>query len=319
VLSDARGSELYSLHRVLNRGSARAAAAIKSGGIQLLTLANNHIFDYGRRGIGDTIAALDAAGLAHCGTTDKSIHVHQHNGRSYAFLSWSFVPDAVVARKFYNVTEDPKPIIEELQKAASHADKTILSLHAGNEFVGQPSQEFQQLCHKFVDAGADIIIGHHPHVLQPIERYRHGLIAYSLGNSIFESRDVSCRTGMILSASVDDTQTATPIFFHIDQYTHSPILISDPGWIADLTQHVSSVRPLPNEIYLPLVRKLRAKYRRAILLHVMRNLHRTKWRSQFFRSAIARLKYLWSIRKKEKESPNLVYMSRGYLQRNDDL
>ena len=123
VLSDARDSESYSLHRVLNRGSARAAAAIKSGGIQLLTLANNHIFDYGRRGIGDTIAALDAAGLAHCGSTDKSIHLHQHSGRSYAFLSWSLVPDAVVARKFYNVTENPKPIIEELHKVASHADK----------------------------------------------------------------------------------------------------------------------------------------------------------------------------------------------------
>ena len=116
VLSYARDSEPYSLHRVLNRGSPRAAAAIKDGGIQLLTLANNHISDYGRVGIDDTIAALDAAGLAHCGTTRKSIHVHQHNGRSYAFLSWSLVPDAAPARNFYNVTEDPGPIIEELRK-----------------------------------------------------------------------------------------------------------------------------------------------------------------------------------------------------------
>ena len=263
--------------------------------------------------------ALDAAGLAHCGTTDKSIHLHQHNGLSYAFLSWSLVPDAVVARKFYNVTENPQPIIEELQKVASRADKTILSLHAGNEFVGQPSEEFQQICHQLVDAGADIIICHHPHVLQPIERYQHGLIAYSLGNFVFESWDLSCRTGMILSSSVDETPTAKPIFFHIDQYTHAPALISDPHRIADLTQHVSSVRPLRAEIYLSLVRKLRAKYRRAALLHVMKNLNRTKWRSQFFLAAIARLKYLWSIRRKEKESPNLVYMSRAYMQRDDDL
>ena len=197
-------------------------------------------------------------------------------------------------------------------------DKTILCLHAGNEFIGQPSQELQRLCHRFIDAGADIIIGHHPHVLQPMERYKHGLIAYSLGNFVFGSSNLNCRTGMILSTWADDTQHTEPIFFDIDQHTYSPILIGDLGRIENLTQHVSSASPLSQEEYLLAVRKLRTKYRRAALLHVMRNLPRTKWRSQFLRLAIARLKYLWSIRKEEKESPNAVYMSRGHLPRDED-
>ena len=130
----------------------------------------------------------------------------EQNGRSYAFLSWSLVPDSVEAREFYNVTDTLGPIIAELRETRPHADKIILALHAGNEFVGQPSQDFQRQCHELIDAGADVILGNHPHVLQPIERYKQGLIAYSLGNFVFCSWSLPCRTGMVLGVSVDDAQ-----------------------------------------------------------------------------------------------------------------
>lgn len=314
VLSQASDADRNSLNLVLNRGNPRAAAAIKSGGIHLLTLANNHIFDYGPRGIDDTIAALDAVGLAHCGTKRKSIHVHEQGGRSYAFLSWSLVPDSVEAREFYNFSDTLEPIITELRETRPHSDKIILSLHAGNEFIGQPSQDFQRQCHELIDAGADVILGHHPHVLQPMERYKRGLIAYSLGNFAFCSWSLACRTGMVLGVSVDDAQWLGCSFFEIDRRTYAPTLVSDEQRVRALTQHVSSPTPLSSEAYLRQVRKLRLEYRRSTLLNVLRNFYRTKWRSDLIRLAMTRLKFLWSIRKVEGKQPDLVYTGPSYVQ-----
>jgi poly-gamma-glutamate synthesis protein (capsule biosynthesis protein) len=313
VLSQAGDGDRNSLNLVLNRGNPRAAAAIKAAGINLLTLANNHIFDYGPRGIDDTIAALDEAGLAHCGTKRKSIHVHEQSGRSYAFLSWSLVPDSADAREFYNVSDTLDPILAELRETRPHADKIVLSLHAGNEFIGQPSHAFQRQCHELIDAGADVILGHHPHVLQPIDRYQHGLIAYSLGNFVFCSWSVACRTGMVLGASVDDAQWLGCSFFEIDRRTYAPILISDNARIKALSQHVSSPTPLSSEDYLRRVRELRLEYRRSTAMHVLKNLYRTKWRSDLVRLAMTRAKFLWSIRKVEGNQPDLVYTGPSYV------
>lgn len=313
VLSQASGDDEDTLSRILNRGSPDAAAAIKAGGVHLLTLANNHIFDYGQRGIDDTIAALDEVGLPHCGTKRKSIHVHERGGRSYAFLSWSLVPESVDARESYNVSDTLDPIIAELRETRPHADKIILSLHAGNEFVGQPSQDFQHQCHELIDAGADVILGHHPHVLQPIDRYRHALIAYSLGNFVYSSWSHACRTGMILSASIDDAQWDGCSFFEIDQRTYAPILINDTARIRTLTQEVSSATPLSSEDYLRQVRNRRLQYRRQAAVHVLKNLYRTKWRSDLVGLAMTRAKFLWSIRKAEGNRPDLVYTGPSYV------
>ena len=313
VLSQACGDEQDTLNHVLNRGNPDAATAIKAGGVHLLTLANNHIFDYGRRGIDDTIAALDKAGLPHCGTKRKPVHVHEQGGRSYAFLSWSLVPDSIEAREFYNLSDTLDPIIAELREIRPHADKIILSLHAGNEFIGQPSQEFQRQCYELADAGADVILGHHPHVLQPIDHYRHSLIAYSLGNFVFCSWSLACRTGMVQGALVDDAQWLAPSFFEIDQRNYAPVLIGDDARIRALTQHVSSPMPLSSEDYLRQVRKLRLECRRSTAMHVVKNFYRTKWRSDLVRLAMTRAKFLWSIRKVEGDQPDLVYTGPSYV------
>jgi poly-gamma-glutamate synthesis protein (capsule biosynthesis protein) len=313
VLSQASDSDRYSLNCVLNRGNPDAATAIKSGGVHLVTLANNHIFDYGPHGIDDTVAALEKAGLAHCGTKRKSVHVHEQDGRSYAFLSWSLVPDSLEAREFYNSSDTLDPIIAELRETRPHADKIVLSLHAGNEFIAQPSHAFQRQCHELIDAGADVILGHHPHVLQPIDRYRHGLIAYSLGNFVYSSWSPACRTGMVLGASVDDAQWDGCYFFEIDQRSYAPILLSDSARIRALTQQVNSPTPLSSEDYLRQVRKLRLEYRRSAAVHVLKNLYRTKWRSDLVRLAMTRAKFLWSIRKAEGDRPDLVYTGPSYV------
>jgi hypothetical protein len=130
---------------------------------------------------------------------------------------------------------------------------------------------------------------------------------------VFCSWSQDCRTGMVLGVSVDDAQWLDPSFFEIDQRTYAPILISDNGRIRTLTQHVSTPTPLSSEDYLRQVRKLRLEYRRSALRHVVKNLHRTKWRSDLVRLAMTRLKFLWSIRKAEGDRPDLVYTGPSYV------
>ena len=122
-----------------------------------------------------------------------------------------------------------------------------------------------------------------------------------------------------LALGADDTQWLGRSFFEIDQRTYAPIFISDDGRIRALTQHVSSLRPLPSEDYLREVRKLRVEYAGATLAHVLKNFYRTKWRSELVRLAITRLKYLWSIRKdRRRSSPNLVYTGSAYVRPKED-
>jgi poly-gamma-glutamate synthesis protein (capsule biosynthesis protein) len=309
VLSQAKGQEKNSLHQVLNRGSPLAAEAIKRGGVHLLSLANNHIFDYGPAGLNDTIDALETAGLEHCGTKRKSTHLAEHEGRKHAFLSWSLVPDSHDARAYYNVTADPEEIIAEIRRARAQADNIILSLHAGNEFIAQPSTEFADTCHRFVDAGANIVLGHHPHVLQPIERYSRGLIAYSLGNFIICSWDSDSRFGMILGIAIDDAVQHETSFFEICKNNYTPSSIRDRRRIETLRERVSTLQPLPTDAYLAEVKRLRTGYRLSTLWHVLKNLYRTKWRLALLRLALRRVRYLWSIRKAERDRPELVYMA----------
>jgi hypothetical protein len=151
--------------------------------------------------------------------------------------------------------------------------------------------------------------------LQPIECYRHGLIAYSLGNFVICSWDLGSRTGIVLGASVDDAQLTECAFFEIDKLTYSPFLITDSARIETLTQHVGAPKPLPTEAYLRRVRDLRVQYRYSTMLHVLKNLYRMKWRFELFRIAMGRFRYLWSIRKVEAGHPDIVYMGPRYMQR----
>ena len=171
-----------------------------NAGIDIVNIANNHIFDYGSEGLFDTILYLDSIGIGHVGAGRNQAGARRpvvvtRNGWTIGFLGYyggGESPAAaadrpgVAARDLSMITED----IARL-KSVDSADFVVVNLHWGTELATIPDPSQRLLAHAIIDAGADAVIGHHPHVLQGIEIYRSGVIAYSLGNLMFggNSRD----------------------------------------------------------------------------------------------------------------------------------
>jgi poly-gamma-glutamate capsule biosynthesis protein CapA/YwtB (metallophosphatase superfamily) len=180
-----------------------ALAALRRAGVDLVSVANNHAFDQGRPGFEETLRRVEAAGLraVGAGASDRPagpVRV-EAGGLAIAFLGWAH---------FFNQggNECPSPApgappclqaalldraraVEAVRAAAAQADAVVVSLHWGNEYEAQPRAEDVELAHQLADAGALVILGHHPHVLQPVELYRRSdgataVIAYSLGNFV---------------------------------------------------------------------------------------------------------------------------------------
>lgn len=178
-----------------------AVRALGAAGVRLVSVANNHILDQGRDGLLETLAELDRLGMPFVGAgptpREAGPRTVELNGIKLAFLGFAQFfnqsgnecparPDGPCLKA---ALLDPDRAVAEVREAAAHADAVVVSLHWGVEYVGQPREAEVALAHRLADAGALLILGHHPHVLQPIELYhredgRVAAIAYSLGNFV---------------------------------------------------------------------------------------------------------------------------------------
>ena len=181
-------------------------------GIDLVTLANNHALDYGRDAMLDTIDTLDHAGIRHVGAGKnlaeaRKPDVVELNGRTFAFIGATRVyPEADWAAGtdsagMFSAYDGGAQLAEEVKAAKQQADYVIAYVHWGIERKETPNEVQKSIAHRLVDAGADLVVGAHPHVLQGIEYYQGVPIAYSLGNFVFGS---SIPSTALLQADVDD-------------------------------------------------------------------------------------------------------------------
>ena len=181
-------------------------------GIDLVTLANNHALDYGRDAMLDTIDTLDHAGIRHVGAGKnlaeaRKPDVVELNGRTFAFIGATRVyPEADWAAGtdsagMFSAYDGGAQLAEEVKAAKQQADYVIAYVHWGIEREETPNEVQKSIAHRLVDAGADMVVGAHPHVLQGIEYYQGVPIAYSLGNFVFGS---SIPSTALLQADVDD-------------------------------------------------------------------------------------------------------------------
>lgn len=193
------------------RGSPQTAAALKRAGFTHLSLANNHMLDFGVAGLDDTLAALDAAGLAHAGagsdlTAARAAAVAEIKGQRLALLSYSLTqPQEFFAARDRAGTAPgyPQLVRDDIRRAKAAADYVIVAFHWGGEGEELARSRQRAVAHAAIDAGADIVIGHHPHVLQGIEYYREGVIFYSLGNFAFGSLSATARDSIIARITLD--------------------------------------------------------------------------------------------------------------------
>ncbi len=177
-------------------GRPSAIESIKNSGIDNASLANNHIMDYTGPALQDTITALDNAGVLHAGAgmteaeAEKPVET-EVNGVSIAFFSWTdIVPDNFVAYGdqpgVVSARLNMEDALRRVREAKETHDIVIVAMHWGIEYQDY-IDDYQQRtpAHQLVDAGADVVLGNHPHVLQGIEYYNGSLIAYAHGNCVF--------------------------------------------------------------------------------------------------------------------------------------
>ncbi|SEB77817.1 CapA family protein [Paenibacillus sp. GP183] len=182
------------------RGSPLALPPFKDAGVDLVNLANNHVMDYGKEGLLDTFDELKKVDIKYIGAGKDAAEAYspvivEKQGIKIAFLGFSrVVPEgswkAGVNHPGVAETYSYTMPVEAIQKARQQADLVVVIAHWGVERTDNPDKFQTELAHRYIDAGADLIVASHPHVLQGFENYKGKWIAYSLGNFIFTVNEV---------------------------------------------------------------------------------------------------------------------------------
>ncbi len=178
-----------------------AAQTIGNAGFDVMSLANNHALDYGPESLLQGIGLLNEQNVAVIGAgvnaaAARAPFITEANGLTVAFLSYVQVPVEVTSHfdtATWTATADtpglawavPAEISQDVTAVRSQVDLVVVIVHSGYEYVIPPSQEQLDAAHAAIDAGADIVIGHHAHILQGVEFYKDGVIVYGLGNFAF--------------------------------------------------------------------------------------------------------------------------------------
>ena len=177
------------------RVSPEVARGLFRAGFTIASLANNHMLDYGPEGIQDTKTALDDAQIYWHGAGNNSKEANKHlklvkNGIRLTLLNYA---EGEFSKTTGNSAGaallDLSSNIEAIKYARQDADFIVVSVHAGKEFQHFPSPWIQDLYRRYISLGADVVIGHHPHIPQGVELYKGGIIAYSLGDFMFEYKN----------------------------------------------------------------------------------------------------------------------------------
>jgi len=191
------------------RGSPRFGPMFAEAGFNVVGFSNNHCMEHGEAAFWDTVQVLRANGMQVAGLADpngccKPVTMSV-NGLQVIVLSYSLCPENYHKGPSvpYAHQQNFDEVLSEVISFRGQADLLLLSLHWGYEYIEYPSPKQVQLAHRLVDeAGVDVIIGHHPHVLQAVERYRDAVIVYSLGNFVFDMWQRPTRNSMAFQASI---------------------------------------------------------------------------------------------------------------------
>ena len=197
------------------RDDPKCIEGLKYAHFNVLSLANNHILDYGQQGLVDTISILKESGILYVGAGMNlkdtfSLKIKEIGGVKIGFLAFTefgskyWWPKENSPGVAYLPERNFRYAKGEIEEAKKKVDILIVSLHAGEEYSNTPTDFQKKFSKMAIEAGADIVVGHHPHAIQSIERYKTGWIDYSLGNFIFDQFfSEETMKGEILEVKVD--------------------------------------------------------------------------------------------------------------------
>lgn len=188
--------------------------AFLDAGFNLVSLANNHTLDRGEKGV---LASLEywngkksvTAGSSLTAEKEKDIRLIRVNGISCAFLAYTTATNGLKApegKGHYVSLYTPERAKSDVARARKKADVVIVSMHWGSEYVFAPTGEQKKIAEHLASLGVSIVLGHHPHVVQPVAMVKNTLVVYSLGNFLSAQKELHKLVGLLVSLDVVKTE-----------------------------------------------------------------------------------------------------------------
>lgn len=216
---------------------------LKNANFNVLSVANNHIMEHKEFMFQNTVRLLKCNNIHPVGISNN-IEIMSYNEYKIAFMAYSFIDDNI-SNPCYNKIHSEESILHDIKKISSIVDLVIISIHWGSEYVPYPSPEQVRIGRTIVDAGADIILGGHPHVTQGFEMYKNKPIIYSLGNFIFDHTYIPrTNKSFIAEISVNDSPVQMqvniiPIMIRRDNFQPQ---VASPSQQKEIISTVDSIR-----------------------------------------------------------------------------
>lgn len=225
--------------KIVLKGDPGSVEALTGAGIDVVSLANNHMMDYYEKGLFDTIDILNKSNILHTGS-GKNIDdarkpaIIEKNGIKIGFLAYSDMAELVFAGDpylKYSAEKDKSGVLprkyetikEDVDKLRGQVDILAVSLHWGVEESFTIPPEQVEFAHKLIDDGVDVILGHHPHQFQGIEMYKGKPVIYSMGNFLFDQNDTENMESFIMDIRFKGNR--------LESCTAVPVRILDKSYV----------------------------------------------------------------------------------------
>ncbi len=217
------------------RADPATLTGLVDAGFDVVSVANNHTPDFGAEGLTEMLAHLDAARIAYTGVAHGELQnplVLTVRGTRVGYLAFSYTAGPpggeAAAPRIAKITG--RHLVRSIVAARPAADYLVVSLHLGKQFEPRATAMQRGIAQGAIEAGADLVVGHHPHVPQEIEKYRQGIIAYSLGDFVFDHPDASV-DGALLEITLDGARPTTIVYARtrINQL-FQPELVAERRW-----------------------------------------------------------------------------------------
>lgn len=216
------------------RNDPKAIDGLTYAGFDILSVANNHIFDYGREAMEDTFLRLKEAEIDYVGGGFSEAEAYSPIIKEAEGVRIAFFAYTNLGTEYWSARGNrsgiawlDEKIPEDIKKAREQADIIIVSLHFGEEYWSFSTPEQKYFARLAIDSGADLVVGHHSHVIQEVENYKQGYIAYSLGNFIFDQGfSKETMEGFLLEVIIekDRVKKVIPIKIKINEYFQPEII-----------------------------------------------------------------------------------------------
>lgn len=213
------------------------ARMLAENGITHVSLANNHSFDCFGHGLSDTKKYLSEAGVVYVGggAVSESATTTVVRGKKIAIMGIDRTIDSTKS----------EVVFEHVQNLAQTHEYVIVEVHWGNEYELIESEDQKILAHGLIEAGANVVVGHHPHVVQPIEFYNGKPIFYSLGNFIFDQIGKERNTGIAVELILQEEKIQTIVHPYTISKDRQPVPMPEDEAYAYCASLISSVPSLP--------------------------------------------------------------------------